>query len=133
MSLFLVGSSDHPQTQSAVSRCTQTVSAASDHCSAHPNTVHSKNYPPATTDSTEHVPAVFLPTWKHQTCVRLFVTAEHRSVTVQAPETSDEPDAKDLSFHSSHHLSPCLRRISRQQARAEGKEAFFFFSSLLLS
>lgn len=47
MSFFLVG----PQTQSAVSICTQTVSTASENCSSRPNAVHSKNNPPGTIES----------------------------------------------------------------------------------
>lgn len=53
---------------------------------------------------------------------------------MQAPEMPDELDAEKLSFHSSHCLAPCLRCISRQQARAEGKEVFLgvFFSPELV-
>lgn len=70
MSLFLMGSSDHRQTQTSVSRCTQTVSAAAaDNCSSHPNAVLSKSNPPGTTESTTgsywahsvYVRAVFFP------------------------------------------------------------------------
>lgn len=131
MSLFLVGSSDHPQTQSGVSRCTQTVSAASDNCSSRQSLVHSKNNPPRTT------PFSTSSCWAHSIyvralffhiktpCVWLFVTVKHQSVSVQAPETPDKLDAEILSFHSTHCLAPCLRCISRQQARAEGKEVFW--------
>lgn len=131
MSLFLVGSSDHPQTKSGVSRCTQTVSAASDNCSSHQSIVHSKNNPPRTTRfSTSscwahsiYVRALFFHI--KTPCVWLFVTVKHQSVSVQAPEMPDELDAEKRSFHSSHCLAPCLCCISHQQARAEGKEVFF--------
>lgn len=132
MSFFLVGSSDHPQTRSGVSRCTQTASAASDSCS-HQSVVHSKNNPPRTTpvstsSCSAHSIYVHASFFHIKTpCVWLFVTVKHRSVSVQAPGIPDEVDAEKLSFHSSHGLLPCLRCISRQQARAEGKEFFGVF------
>lgn len=63
-------------------------------------------------------------TIQSQTCVYLFVTVEHRNVSVQAPETSDEPDT--IHLHSAHHQTPCLHCVSYQQTQAEGGKAFFF-------
>ncbi|XP_056874750.1 microtubule organization protein AKNA isoform X4 [Takifugu flavidus] len=90
----VLGCSDDPHTppQSVVSRCTQTLSAAS-----YTNTVHRKKDPSRTAEST--------------------IGITHRSVSVQAPEASDEPDTTHP--RPAHHQAPCRHCISYQRAQAE--------------